>query len=423
MCRYWRDSIISTPELWTLISNEWEGLSALSLERSKAAPLEIWLRIDDIADPHFSDLLIPYTKNTKILRVNSGPPIGELAQALPGFPQSMPDLQFLSLTCGHPVQDRPIDSFGPLTPTLKYLALYNVPLYPLFLRLRALTTFILNNYLFDLHPDTLLDFLEENKSLESAELGVMPIDPSLWSLWPRTATRNRLQNLSIRCHDYGSARFLLCNIPLQRGAHLAIVAFGAGLGVFLRGISTAHLLNLPSPAFMECQPNPRAIRLIGPNGRFSFDSHSGTVDTSREFPLLPLTDVREFHLKHRRMEGGKKPPKPLVFCPPLFPALEMFAVTREADMLRLLSPLFLNPSSSPSLKTLAFLDCDLTNEFMGELAQFIANRRNTTSVWLHRVAIVNSNGNFPSPGSIGALREDVPVVDVRMAEELPTGLM
>ena len=111
-----------------------------------------------------------------------------------------------------------------------------------------------------------------------------------------------------------------------------------------------------------------------------------------------------------------------MFRPPLLPALETFTVTRETGMLRLLFPLFSNPSSSPSLKTLAFLDCNLTNEFMKELAQFIANRKNTTSVWLHRVVIVNSNGNLPSPGSIDALREGVPVVDVRVARELRTDL-
>ena len=86
VCRYWRDSIISTPDVWTLISDQWEGLAALSLERSKAAPLEIWLGMDDISDPHFSDLLIPYVQNIKALHVNSGSPIEELAQALPGFP-------------------------------------------------------------------------------------------------------------------------------------------------------------------------------------------------------------------------------------------------------------------------------------------------------------------------------------------------
>ena len=38
VCRYWRESIISTPKNWMLISSEQEGLAALSLERCKAAP-------------------------------------------------------------------------------------------------------------------------------------------------------------------------------------------------------------------------------------------------------------------------------------------------------------------------------------------------------------------------------------------------
>jgi len=34
--RYWRDSIISSSDSWTLIFSEWKDLAALSLERAKA---------------------------------------------------------------------------------------------------------------------------------------------------------------------------------------------------------------------------------------------------------------------------------------------------------------------------------------------------------------------------------------------------
>ena len=105
-----------------------------------------------------------------------------------------------------------------------------------------------------------------------------------------------------------------------------------------------------------------------------------------------------------------------------FPALETFTIGRETDLLCLLSPLLSNPSVSPLLKTLGFQDCPLTEEFMEELMRFASDRRNTTSTWLHHVVIANPRGDFPSIASISALEERVPVVDVRIATELPMDL-
>ena len=94
----------------------------------------------------------------------------------------------------------------------------------------------------------------------------------------------------------------------------------------------------------------------------------------------------------------------------------------QTDMTHLLSLLFSDPSSPSSLKTLVFLDCDLGGGFMEELAQLAANHKKTASAWLHRVIIVDPNGNFLSAASIQALQEDVPVVDVRTGKKLPTDL-
>lgn len=115
-------------------------------------------------DPWFPNVLEPYIQNTEVLRVEFILPIEELAQALPGFPQSMPNLQSLSLSGpGDPYRASSADPFGPFTPTLRCLSLFTVPLYPSLLRLRALTKLVLYDVQFDVHLDTLLDFLEENR--------------------------------------------------------------------------------------------------------------------------------------------------------------------------------------------------------------------------------------------------------------------
>jgi len=50
---------MSTPNNWTLISNRWKNLAAVSLERAKAAPLTV--NFDLKRDPRFLDLLLPHT--------------------------------------------------------------------------------------------------------------------------------------------------------------------------------------------------------------------------------------------------------------------------------------------------------------------------------------------------------------------------
>jgi hypothetical protein len=59
---------------------------------------------------------------------------------------------------------------------------------------------------------------------------------------------------------------------------------------------------------------------------------------------------------------------------------------------------------------------------MGELTQYAVERRDTTSAWLHRVVIINSDGMFPPISSIRKLGEHVPVVDVKVGKELPRDL-
>lgn len=48
-----------------------------------------------------------------------------------------------------------------------------------------------------------------------------------------------------------------------------------------------------------------------------------------------------------------------------------------------------------------------------ELTQFASNRKNTTSVWLHRVVVAHWKTS-PSIASFRKLEEHVPVVDVRV---------
>ena len=395
----------------------------LSLERCKAAPLQLRLDMSRVGRiPQFSDLLIPYIQNTETLCLSRVSTAEVLLQTLPNFPQSMPNLRSLSLWSGGPRWDRSVNLLGSSTPALTHLSLSNIPIHPSFLRLRTLTNLRLHDYQFNLHCDTLLRFLEENHSLEHVVLEIQFTHLSFRTSQRQVAIGNRLRTLSITSINARDNIPLISNILLQRGAHLEIALYGRNteLNEVLSVISTTHFSNLKSPTFMEYHPDRRRIRLSGPNGSSSYSHSLGSRTPFVEFPLLPLTSIREFRLIRRREESSTNP---VIFTPSSLPALETLAIEHELTALHLLSDLFSNPSSSPSLNTLAFLDCRIDEGFMEALTHFASNRKNTTSASLYRVVIVNSKGDLPSFASIDTLGKHVLAVNVQIGKTLPTDLI
>lgn len=418
VCRFWRKVIVSTPENWTSISNERPGLAKLSLERTRTAPLKVRLDMPLVkGNPAFYDYLAPYVKNTRSLTIDSVLHAGQLVQMLHNFPQSMPGLRSLTLSGDASL----IDPFRSFAPNLTYLSLTTIPLYPSFLCLKTLTHLTLRNYQFDLHIDILLDFLQDNRSLERVTLDIeftnvlLRVSPSR-----RIVIIDQLRYLSIRCSDAMDIRVLISKIALPRGGHLEIACHDrvTGLNSILVGIPAVQLPNLLSSTHMEYECWGRSIRLFGPNGGFSFENPLSLAIPFMEFLLFPTIGVQEFHLRHRGAREGFQPPLPLVFPSLFFPSLKVLAI--DGEVLNLFTALFGNPSCPPSLETIAFLDCDLTDGFMEKLAWFAFSRKKTTSTSLHRVVITSSKGSFPSAMSIATLRKHVPVVRARAGNKLVT---
>ena len=298
VCRYWRESIISTPENWTLISCKNEDMTAVSLKRAKAAPLEITVHMDTGAPS--PDLLSPHLHNTRTLAVSFPPAIGELTEVFPNFPQSIPTLRSLRLVWVWDVdRDRTIDPFESFVPPLQHLYLAGIPLYPSLLGLRTLTEVTIRFSRFDFHLDTLLDFLEGNPSLESATLDIHFLNPSLLSSQRKTAMKNNLRHLYIDCDEKVDVQALLSSIPLRRGADLDVIIRDelqhATLDSFLPEISSAHLSNPPLPTFFRLGHiiRCREIKLGGPGGSISFHGLSWLGVSFADFAVLPLSDVRE----------------------------------------------------------------------------------------------------------------------------------
>ena len=427
VCRYWRESVISAPENWTSISNDKIELANLSLERVRAARLDLSLDMHQFrTDPGSFGLVTLCIKNIATLHVYSLSAWEELSAAVPGFPQSTPNLQSLTLLCAYAKGrwNPAVDPFGSLPPTLKRLSLFNIPLYPSLCNLKALTDLSLRCHRFDLNLDTLLDFLEHNLSLQSAALDIRFAEPSLRTSRRQGPIRNRLQHLSIYCNSAANAQVFVSKIALREGAHLDVSSFdqNTGLNDVLAGIPTTHLSNLPSPDFMDYQSFPRTIHACGPSVGFSFSCSPSLAIPFVEYPLLSLTNVREFRLNHHVPERFRPPPDSLMFRPSSFPSLEALSIEYDADLSEFLSALLSNPSALPSLNTIAFLGCVVTECFMNELTRFTSERKNTTSARLHHVVIIDRYGDFPSATSIRELGRHVPVVDVRFGGHFPTFL-
>jgi len=267
--------------------------------------------------------------------------------------------------------------------------------------------------------------MEGNRALERASLDILFTPPSLQNLRGQDPFTNRLKTLSISSNAAGGSA-LISRIALQRGATLEVSCDGGAKSSNILSVASgvAHLPNLHEATFMEYHLDYRSFRLVGPNGTFSFSLANGRRNPFSEFHLLHLTHVRAFHFVRRQVvrNPAENPGRPSrnKFPPSSFPALEALAIEHEFRTQILLSALLSDPSTSPSLKTIAFLDCELDDGFLEALTQYASNRKNATSASLHRV---NSGGNLPRFTLIGALGEHVPVVDVRIGEKLPTDLI
>ena len=398
----------------------------MSLERAKAAPLTIHLNVDklEMTKHHrFRQLLLSHIQYTRSLSAYNFYTIKEFTQTLPDFPKSMPDLRSLVLLNNEPAWTRTTDPFDFSAHTLRNLSLRNVPLYHSFLGHGTLTELALVDLRFNLHLDVLLDFLKKSHSLERASLDIMFVDPSLRQSRCQTPIGNRLRYLSISCYEAMDGRALISGIALRRGAALEICYKGGGAGEadflvdFLPGIFKTHLQNLSSPIFMECRYSQHSVRLLGPGGSFTFRNCFMLGGNFRESHPLPLESIRQFRLRYR------VPSLPMEIHPSSFHSLEVLAICDSISISLVFSKLLPNPTSSPLLKTLAFLNCIITEDFVGELAQFASDRESASSASLHRIVIVGSNEKLPSVDWIERLRECVPVVDVVEGCELPKDLL
>jgi hypothetical protein len=136
----------------------------------------------------------------------------------------MPNLRSLSLFANKfdPFRDWSNDLNRLMAASLTDMHLRNTPLYPSFRRLDTLTTLKIFHDNFNLHVDTLLDFLEGNRSLGSVELDIQFTRPSLRNSERRVPFGNQLQSLSVSSWLAVDINALVSKIAVQKGASLTV---------------------------------------------------------------------------------------------------------------------------------------------------------------------------------------------------------
>ena len=267
--------------------------------------------------------------------------------------------------------------------------------------------------------DTFIGFLASNPNLEVATFDVQFVD-SVWGYPGRVISLSRLRQLLFAYAKPLDARRLLSSIKFPRGVHLELVYSGGNQFSLLQSSLPAALAliheALTPITVVKLQSSPNELHLLGSTGLFSFRT-SHIAAWYPELRLFPTASVRELHVNNE--------PWPLAsaFLDSLLtqvPALEALVVTNTKSWAPgIFDSLAGQPLLCPSLETIAFFNCTLTPQITRELGGVLAKRKGSEATWVYRVVIVSSVGTFPDHTLVQQLRQQVPCVDVRAANELP----
>ena len=426
VCRYWRKAITSSPRNWASIGSEWKRLVPLCLERAGLVPLTADITISDIkVDAVFLRTFLPHTSRIIHLSLTECSSIEAVAIAVPDFfASTIHSLTSLELQqTADPVElfpsgTPPAFPFSWKLPKLESLRLTRVPLYPALASVTSLTELKLVGYATPFHFWKFIEFLRCNPNLELITLDIPFAECPIWVIYPRKVSFSRLRYLSFTCTDPCDARGLISYASLPRGVHLEVVSSPAipyaDLGSFLPSCPT-EIQNVLTPiTTVKYQDRPRVIQLYGNKSCFSFRCHSpSSFVIYSEFPLFAITTVREFHINSFH---------DLLLPLSRLPALETLVLVDAPSPpfpVRPFAFLAQEPVLCPSLKTIAFFDCNLDRRVIEDLEEMVAKRKESTAAWLYRIVIVRKSGALPDHELIHRLRKSVPCVDARIDEKLP----
>ena len=426
VCRYWRRAVVSSPRNWASVGSGWKRLAPLCVMRSAAVPLSVKISVSDIkGDEGFLRTLIPHVSRISGLSLTGYSSMQSVADDLPGFFTSpMPSLTSLELE----QTDQPAEAFpsnDASTPPLfrnlsklRSLHLIRTPLYPTVFSITSLVELKLVNYAAPFHFGEFIRFLHSNPNLELVilDLGFSVTSALFYS--KRKISLPRLQRLVFTCGNAADASTLLSWVSLPPTSHITIQGSQSNprndLASFLPSPPTRiQEMLAPITAIKYC--SSRWLHIFG-EGQLSFQSSKYQSKICDGLDLFVTGAVREFHINTYSPDANgdylswplRRLPvlEALVFSEIRLPLGSLFALAKE-------------PPLCPSLKTIAFFDCVVTEAVITELERVLAKRRDSTAARLYRVVIVNATHALPKIQLIYQLRKFVPRVDVGIGNELP----
>ena len=423
VCRYWRRAIASSPRNWRSIDSRWKRLVPLCLERSATVPLSVKISVSDIkGNEDFLQTLIPHVSRISGLYLTGYSSIESVADDLPGFFNSqIPPLTSLELEqADQPAEASPSNgaSAPPLfrdLSKLRSLHCIRTPLYPAVFSIISLVELKLVDYAVPFYFREFIEFLHSNPNLELIILDLQFSEGSMWNTPKRKAPLPQLQRLVFTCGSTTDARALLSWVSLRHGSHITIQGSQSNpcydLALFLPSppVSIRELL---APITAIKYLSSRWLHIFGGDGRLSFQSSKFTTTMYNGLNLFAAGTVREFHIDAVRLRY-------LSWSLGKLPALEALVFSETHLPTGSLSALAKEPPLCPSLKTIAFFDCEVTEDVIEELEGVLAKRKDSTAARLYRVVIVNTTYALPDLQLIHQLRNFVPRVDVGVGDELP----
>jgi len=409
-----------------LIGSGWKPLVPLYLERSATVPLSVKISVSDVEeDEDFLQALVPHASRISDLSLTGYPTIESVADDLPGlFTSPMPALTSLELEqTDQPAQAFPSDeaSTPPLfrnLSNLRTLHFVRTPLYPAVFSIASLVELKLVDYTSPFHFGDFIEFLHSNQSLEVVILDLQFSEGSRRISPDRKASLPQLQRLVFTCGSATDARALLSWVSLRRGSHITIRGSQSNSSADL-----ASFLPSPPTSIQELLTPITAIKyyssgwfhISGGDGKFSFQPSKPPPTVYDGFDLFTTGTAREFHITYALDSSSTFLSWPLG----RLPGLEALVLSRMRLPPGSLSALAKEDPLCPSLKTIAFFDCKVTEDVIKELEEVLAKRRDSTATRLYRVVIVNATHALPDYYSIRRLREFVSRVDAGVGDELP----
>ena len=421
VCRHWREAIISSPRNWASLDNGWKQLVPTCLRRAGAVPLTVNIKVSAIErDKTFIEAILPHASRVTHLSLTGYRSIEAMANVIPTFfTSTMHNLISLELRQNtHPVELFP-SGVPPafLTPwklsRLTSLHLTRTPLYPAITSVTSLLDLKLDRYKSPFRFLEFIAFLGANPNLQSIALDVRFERPA--SGFGKSIILSRLRRLSLTCADPLDAEVLISSISLPRGVSLEVTGSSTNpctaLHPFLPSPPTRIQEILSPIVTIKYQNEPSMVQFYGNDSDFSFRCASGALALHPELSLFVVTAVRELHLKDCYYLD-------LSWLVSQLPALETLVMVGGHDSYSLSAFLVAEPVLCPSLKTIAFLNCEL-GYGIKRLEEAVARRKQSTAAWLHRIIIVSQTGDFPRHDLVLQLRKCVPCVDIRIDDKLP----